>query len=653
MATATRAISIIISLNDNLSKGMNKIGRNLSLTLTPAMIALGASSIKATNDFNQAMGKVGTLLAKFGDEKAVGAINSMKEGVLDLAVTMGRSSKDIADGLFWVVSAFPPEKAEDIADSMEKLNIVTKAAVAGQTDVTNSLNLLSAVTKAYGDTSNEALQKVSDLAFKTNELGQTSYPEMGNAIQKVAALSAQLGVSQESLFGSFAALTGVTGDANEVAVQLRGILNGLLKPTSEMGEAMAYFKINTDGITEIIKEQGLLAALKELKDRFGGTEQEMAKLFPRVRAILAAFALTGNQFEEFDEKYRAMFESAGLTNDALRIQEDIINKSGKEWRKLKEAFFQFQLMLGEKLLPAFTSITSGLTKFIMGINKATPATKKFTVFVVGLLAVLGPLIAIMGPTGWLIAGIALLTGAIVTIGENFLSLESKMSKAKKLTKEISDGQKKYREQLQKTKSEIDKLTSAENDLNRELTRRMGFEVIKNLAKMSKGIMLPSEQSKLTLKSQELATQIKGFNEQLQGMSLENYEIKKISGIMNQLMIERSETEQKRFVENTNLKSLLELLAVQHYKAGTSIWSLNQMGVHKEFTDQIMAPHWKEWAEKLDKIDENTKNTADKAGKIEEHTDPGKTGKVRFFGGPVTLMNENLFGRTVGSMRVRG
>jgi len=47
------------------------------------------------------------------------------------------------------------------------------------------------------------------------------------------------GISLEELFGVYATLTGVTGDANKVTTQLNGAINALAAPTTE---ASAKFK---------------------------------------------------------------------------------------------------------------------------------------------------------------------------------------------------------------------------------------------------------------------------------------------------------------------------------------------------------------------------------------------------------------------------
>ncbi|NIR70892.1 phage tail tape measure protein, partial [candidate division KSB1 bacterium] len=67
-----------------------------------------------------------------------------------------------------------------------------------------------------------------------NELGQTTFQEMANNVGTVVPLAAALKINIDELFGSFATLTGVTGNTSEVATQLRSVMQGLANPTDEL-----------------------------------------------------------------------------------------------------------------------------------------------------------------------------------------------------------------------------------------------------------------------------------------------------------------------------------------------------------------------------------------------------------------------------------
>ena len=156
------------------------------------------------------------------------------------------------------------------------------------------------MTKGYNDTSGEAFQKASDLAFETVKLGQTSFPELASSIGKVIPLASALGVEQEELFGSFAALTGVTGSTAEVSTQMKAVMSGLMQPTQQMTDALnALGYANADAALESLGFNGLL---QSLKSTMGDDVQATAKLFSSVEAQTAILALAGAQSEDLTNK---------------------------------------------------------------------------------------------------------------------------------------------------------------------------------------------------------------------------------------------------------------------------------------------------------------------------------------------------------------
>ena len=203
---------------------MQNVGRKMSFMITAPLVGMGIGVFKASMDFNKAMANIATLIP--GN---IERVKSLKSTVQNLAIQFGKSTDDIAGGLYQVISAFG-----DTADTEEILKINTEAAAAGMATVTDAINLTSAVTKAYGDTSAEAVQHSADLAFQTVKLGQTTFPELASEIQNVTPLASTLGLKVEELFGLFATLTGVTGDTNKVSTQLASIMRAFIRPTENM-----------------------------------------------------------------------------------------------------------------------------------------------------------------------------------------------------------------------------------------------------------------------------------------------------------------------------------------------------------------------------------------------------------------------------------
>ena len=99
-------------------------------------------------------------------------MHDLKDAVQEMAIAHGKDTQDLARGLYQTISAL----GDDAADTVKVLEINSRAATAGLATTEDAIALTSAVTKAYGDTSAAAVQRVSDLAFQTVKLGQTTFP---------------------------------------------------------------------------------------------------------------------------------------------------------------------------------------------------------------------------------------------------------------------------------------------------------------------------------------------------------------------------------------------------------------------------------------------------------------------------------------------
>lgn len=380
------AIKKASSNMSKFGKKMKDIGKGLSLKLTTPLVALGALSIKSSMDFNKGMANIATLIP--GN---IEKVNNLKEGVRDLAIDTGKSTGDIAGGLYQVISAFG-----DTSDKMEILEINAKAAAAGLATTTDAINLTSAVTKGYGDISAKAQKQAADLAFTTVKLGQTTFPELAASIGKVTPVSAKLGVSQKELFASFATLTGVTGGAAEVSTQLSAILTGVLKPSSLMKKALKY--LGYESGAAMIKSEGLVGTIQTLFDLAKGSEETFAELLGgRKEGLIASFALAGKQSEDFKYKLGEMGKAGGAMNEAFKEQTQGVNKLGHQWNQFMTRLEIGRQLIGEELAPILMEIVDKYLVPLLNVFKdLSPSGKKWVVIIGIIAGAIGPLLIMLG-----------------------------------------------------------------------------------------------------------------------------------------------------------------------------------------------------------------------------------------------------------------
>lgn len=393
------------------------------------LAGLGAASFKFGNALNKSMANVQTLIPESKER-----VKELKAEVQSLAIATGKGTTDIADGLYQVISAFG-----DSADTAKILEINAKAATAGVATTLDAINLTSAVTKGYGDTTAEAVQKVSDLAFNAVKLGQTTFPELASSIGRVTPLAAALGVSMEELFGVMATGTGVTGTAAEVSTQLRGILQSLSAPTKDMAALIA--QLGFENGEAMIKQMGLKDTIGAITKAAEESGKPLQAYISSIEGQTLAMALSGPQADAFAEKLKAMGDVSGSTEEAFDAQTKGINRMGFAWEQAKVRF-EVALQKFSGISPALMGIGTLITITQqlkgMGIHlKAIPklarlsfaALRTGAITTSGTFTVLGTTAraawaAVLGPIGWIIAGIALVIGAVVLMIKHWDKLKA-------------------------------------------------------------------------------------------------------------------------------------------------------------------------------------------------------------------------------------
>lgn len=383
-------------------------GKTLSIGLTAPIVAVGAAAIKLGTDFNAGMANVATLIP--GNRER---INELKTSVQDLAIETGKSTSDLTDGLYQVVSAFG-----DTADSAKILGINAKASAAGLASTTDSINLTSAVTKSYGDTSAAAVQQVADLALQTVKLGQTTFPELAASMGRVTPLAAQLNVTQQELFGTMATFTGVTGGAAEVSTQLRGVLQALMAPTEDM--SALFGRLGIESGQALIKQKGLQGAINLIVAEANKAGVPLQKYIGSIEGQTLALAATGGQAETYTQKIAAMSDVLGATDEAFREQTQGVNEAGFMWQQFQQQVVVVSQRLSDELIPIVVEAGQSLKPLLDGViagvqwfGQLPKPIKTVGVVVAGLVAAIGPLLVVIGS---LATGIAAAMPVIAAVG---------------------------------------------------------------------------------------------------------------------------------------------------------------------------------------------------------------------------------------------
>lgn len=275
-----------------------------------------SSTIRAitgeSEQFEKAMRGANTMAGK--DSAGFG---QLKDEVADLAKEIPIARDQLANGLYQTISNGVPED-----NWIEFLNTSARSAVGGMADINKVVGVTSTLIKNYG-LEWSAAADIQDKIQLTAKNGVTSFEQLAQALPRVTGNAATLGVSIDELMGTFATLTGVSGNTAEVSTQLAAIFTALVKPSSEAAEMAARMGIQFDAAA--IKAAGgfqnflsqLDGSVKAYAQANGVLEQEVyGKLFGSAEAIRALIPLQGELADKFTSNVANMVSSVGTMDAA-------------------------------------------------------------------------------------------------------------------------------------------------------------------------------------------------------------------------------------------------------------------------------------------------------------------------------------------------
>ncbi len=335
------------------------------------------------------MAAANTMAGKSGED-----FQNLKEQVTELSKTIPVARDQLANGLYQVISNGVPED-----NWIEYLEKSAKASVGGIADLEETVKVTSTVIKNYG-LEWDAAGEIQDKIQLTAKNGVTSFEQMAQALPRVTAQAATLGVSVDELMASFATLTGVSGNTAEVSTQLAAIFTALIKPSSEAAEMAQQMGIQFDaaaiqaagGMSNFVTQ--LDKDVKRFAASSGMLEQEIyGKLFGSAESLRALTPLTGNLADKFEENVAAMKGSAGTIDEAFKT---MASTGSAQLQKLNNKLGEYTDMLQSSignLLPYINfasqlTVTASSAMQLITILRSLNVVSKATAVVTGTL---GPL----------------------------------------------------------------------------------------------------------------------------------------------------------------------------------------------------------------------------------------------------------------------
>ena len=300
-----------------LTQAQNAFGKfgtavaGIALAAVGAVASIGGAAVRMASEFEDNFAKIQGLVGV-----AKGDLGELQEAAARLGPQFGRSANEAADALFFITSAGLRGK-----DAIDVLEASLKGAAIGLGDTKTIADLATSAMNAYGVENLSGAKAVDVLAEAVRE-GKLEPQELAGSMGQVLPIASELGVSFAEVGAAMAAMSRTGTDASSASTQLRGILNSLIKPTSEAERTLAGMGLSAEGLREQIKEEGLLSTLETLTGAFDGNIEATASVFGNVRALTGVLDLMGKNVDGTREIFGNMTDDLGVLDDAMGIVED-------------------------------------------------------------------------------------------------------------------------------------------------------------------------------------------------------------------------------------------------------------------------------------------------------------------------------------------
>jgi len=358
-ATATQ-FSVLGTMSDSTASSMKSFIGGIPLLAAAAVVAVGALSVKMAGDFQESMTQ---LVTGAGESKS--NLDMVSQGVLNMAVTTGTSTKDLSDGLYMIESA-----GQHGAQGLETLKIAAEAAKVGNASLADVANGVTTAMTDYAGENLTAAQAANTL-IATVASGKTHMQDLSQALSTILPVASSVGVSFNNVMAAMATMTGEGVPAADAATYLRQTLMSLENPSTKGAAALKSIGLTSGQVASEMK--------KSLPDALKMITEHLAKKFPvgsqKYIAALSAISggtkqmqgmldLTGKHLSTFDKNVKTIAASVKHGGKSVTGWSETQKDFNFQMAQAGEILQTGMIRAGTALMPIVSKLVSGFVSFV-------------------------------------------------------------------------------------------------------------------------------------------------------------------------------------------------------------------------------------------------------------------------------------------------
>lgn len=336
----------------NKASGLGAVMGKVGGATIAAAAGIGIAAVKMAGDFQANMTK---LVTSAGE--APSALKKVSDGVLNMAVQTGTSTKELSNGLYMIESA-----GFHSAAGLEVLRAAAQGARAEQAPLADVANAVTSALKSYGLQASDAVTVTNQMVATVGH-GKMTMQDLAGSLATVLPIAANAGITFNQLGGAIATLTGHGTSAQEATQELANTIRNLQAPNNVAINEMQQLGISSNDISENLGKRGLTGTLELL------SETVLRQMGPSGEVLLNSF----NQSKAAANDANIMISKMPASLQALAKEYQQGKISLTDWTKSVKALPADQANLAKQ----FAVTQNKASGFNQQLKLGTPASQTY------------------------------------------------------------------------------------------------------------------------------------------------------------------------------------------------------------------------------------------------------------------------------------
>ncbi len=407
MPGASATLSIVLKLVDDATSAltstadkwksagetMTSIGSSLTAEVTLPIVGIGYAAVNAASQFQASMTQLVTQAGLPADQ-----LQNLTNQVLAFANSGAQQTPEVlAQGLYHIVSLGVPA-----ANAMSVLKLASEGAAVGGANLEDVANALGAAVASNIKGSDNYEQSMAILNA-TVGAGNMRMQDLATSLGNVLPQATTAGLSLKDVGAAMATMTDNGMPAADAATRLHMAISLMEAPTGKAQKALESIGVTQFQLADDMRNKGLLPALQDLHDHLidsGKTADQQAAIITAAFGggrSAGAIELLLNNLDRLGQKYQLIDQGVNKFGaDVSQQSQTSAALFAEGTSKMQAASIELGDALKGPVGAAFIVIADAISKLAEGFSALPQPIQYGIIAVLGLAAVIGPLLVIFG-----------------------------------------------------------------------------------------------------------------------------------------------------------------------------------------------------------------------------------------------------------------